>query len=280
MELDFGNLELGVLFLVKVNSVDAKMMLLALFCLLFAVAKCSPIVRMTGGTNATEGQFPFMVSIRNGYGTYHLCGGTILDKRWILTAAHCMDDYGLWSVRYGTIELDEGGMEEERNIRIMNKFVHPGFINDYNENGDWVTEHDIALVQLVESLPFGPTVQPIELPEQDALIPFNKTGVLVGWGHTDLFDEPSVLQYAKLTIFDQDYCYSKLGFPYNYEQNLCAGTPTNDASQCSGDSGGPLVADAVQVGVVSWSLSGCGRGPGAMTRVSIHRDWIRNVTGI
>lgn len=47
-----------------------------------------------------------------------------------------------------------------------------------------------------------------------------------------------------------------------------------------GDSGGPLIENGWLVGIVSWNVP-CAQGrPDGFERVSPHRDWIRQITGI
>lgn len=50
-------------------------------------------MRIINGRNATEGQFPYFVSIRyTKLNNDHNCGGSILSTRWIATAYHCFNN--------------------------------------------------------------------------------------------------------------------------------------------------------------------------------------------
>lgn len=46
--------------------------------------------RIVGGINASDGEYPYQASLRVADDT-HVCGGSILNQLWILTAAHCLD---------------------------------------------------------------------------------------------------------------------------------------------------------------------------------------------
>ncbi|NWX44156.1 PRS57 protease, partial [Steatornis caripensis] len=86
-----------------------------------------------GGHEAEPHSRPYMVSIR--FGGVHACGGALLHKRWVLTAAHCfpgrtrapgMAVVGLHSLR------ERGAATQTFPIRAV--CPHPGYNHQTMEN--------------------------------------------------------------------------------------------------------------------------------------------------
>lgn len=50
--------------------------------------KYFPQPRIVGGQNAKNNQFPYQISLR--LNNYHICGGSIISKNYVITAAHCV----------------------------------------------------------------------------------------------------------------------------------------------------------------------------------------------
>merc|ERR1712235_38900 len=79
---------------------------------------------IVGGNSAQRGSLPWQVSIQS-WG--HFCGGTIIGKRWILTAAHCFTR-GSSGVKIvageHNLRYTEGSEEK---IYVERHFTHPRY---------------------------------------------------------------------------------------------------------------------------------------------------------
>jgi hypothetical protein len=45
---------------------------------------------IVGGNDAAPGEFPFVVSLTQGFSDTHFCGGSVISQRHVMTAAHCL----------------------------------------------------------------------------------------------------------------------------------------------------------------------------------------------
>ena len=94
-----------------------------------------------------------------------------------------------------------------------------------------------------------------------------------GWGKTGKNNPLSVtLREVELRIMDQEAC--KDHSDYDYQLQVCAGSPTTSKSIGQGDSGGPLVCDSVAHGIAS---SYEAKAPAVFTRISYYLPWIYKV---
>lgn len=128
--------------------------------------------RIIGGNSASNGQFPYMVSLRSAANA-HFCGGWIHNTRWIVTAAHCTVGRTLANTLsvVGTVNLSGGGITHP-SASIAN---HPNF----NAN---TLLNDIALVWTTQEIVRTPTVQSIPLSTVNT--GSGTFAVITGWGLT------------------------------------------------------------------------------------------------
>lgn len=239
--------------------------------------------RIVGGSPAERNEFPWQVSLQfiNNWYAHHVCGATVIDQRWVLTAAHCTHNFETYQLLVVAGEHHLKRRQGEEQSRKVERIVeHPR----YNVE---TQEYDIALLKLSQPLVLdGVTVSPICLPPY--FTKFSGNCVVAGWGNTrEDGDSSDVLMKVVVPIISDEECrnnYRAIGYTGPISDNMiCAGYGSGGKDACQGDSGGPFVCMGpdnryYQAGVVSWGI-GCAKPqvPGVYTEVSHFVTWISDV---
>uniref|UniRef100_A0A8D0B7U0 Peptidase S1 domain-containing protein n=1 Tax=Salvator merianae TaxID=96440 RepID=A0A8D0B7U0_SALMN len=142
----------------------------------------------------------------------------------------------------------------------------------------YISDYDIALLELEAPIFFNELVQPICLPSSPRVFIYGTVCYVTGWG---ALKENIYFMYSstKVKIIDQSIC-NKLYDDVITSRMLCAGNLNGGIDACQGDSGGPLACLGsgnrwYLTGIVSWG-EGCARKnrPGVYTKVAAVSDWI------
>ncbi|XP_030827887.1 uncharacterized protein LOC115919137 isoform X2 [Strongylocentrotus purpuratus] len=254
--------------------------------------------RVVGGNTAKNGSAPYMVRIweyrtENAWDPWtFICGATLLDQRWILTAAHCMFDKHENLIQKENMNLFFGDYdsflteETERSRQPAEIIVHEDYDKTYFDN-------DIALIRIDPPLwEFTPYIRPICLaPEVLAsrIMETNINGRVTGWGQESVGSSTSrYMKEVNLPIVDRQTCEDSIDENEGeFTDNMfCAGYHSAQHDACEGDSGGPFAfrhddGRWYQLGIVSWGVGCAAVGEyGFYTHVSRYLHWLRskNVT--
>jgi len=236
--------------------------------------------RIVGGEESHAGKYPWMVTI--GKSSHGLsCGGAIINKDWILSAAHCFDDRDYpctYNVRAGSFNWGYDTEGHHEDIPAAKIFRHPDYSEETNDN-------DIALLKLSKSLDLNGNgyINAVCLPEEDMedkTYEVGKSCVAAGWGTLkEDGNVPMTLQEVELPLVARKTCRHE-GMTIN---QFCAGSMQGKIDTCQGDSGGPVMCKRLdgrwyQQGVTSYG-NGCGRKrwPGVYTQVPHYIHWINSV---
>ncbi|XP_015365304.1 PREDICTED: trypsin-1-like [Diuraphis noxia] len=238
--------------------------------------------RIVGGTDSIPGEFPWQISLQlvTGMTARHVCGGSIINENWVLTAAHCV--YGQSKNALSVV----AGKNDLYTVENHDQRVNVADIHLNGFDHEWMSR-DIALLKVFPALVFdGSHVSPICIPRPETRFE-NALAVVTGWGRLSENGEfAHVLQKVRLPLIALNDClnlYNSAGYGHYVSQCVVCGAGTSDyeADSCQGDSGGPLICLADDnrfylCGIVSWGL-GCAHPtfPGVYTAVSCYSDWIR-----
>ncbi|MEU5695224.1 trypsin-like serine protease [Actinosynnema sp. NPDC020468] len=234
--------------------------------------------QIVNGQRTTVKENPFVIAgmrVGGGGPQGQSCTASVVAKRKIVTAAHCMiDAVGDKSYIYGDDDLNTPGDETFRTAVTSFK-THP----KYSGNGGWRTGYDVAVVTTADDLPV-PEAQWAKVAGSGdtALTQPGKSGYSLGYGKTSSGGGSGELRKTTLPVNDPAGC-QVFDIKVNGDLMVCTGYDDGRTANCSGDSGGPFIVDGVIVGVSSWGSSKCDR-YSVMSRLTNEMgDWARGEIG-
>eukprot|EP00538_Stauroneis_constricta_P004672 CAMPEP_0119553800 /NCGR_PEP_ID=MMETSP1352-20130426/6456_1 /TAXON_ID=265584 /ORGANISM="Stauroneis constricta, Strain CCMP1120" /LENGTH=452 /DNA_ID=CAMNT_0007600279 /DNA_START=119 /DNA_END=1477 /DNA_ORIENTATION=+ len=202
---------------------------------------------IVNGQDVQPGRYPYYVRLdfNGNFG----CGGSLIHREFVLTAAHCAPsdrERASMSVVIGALTTED---TTEFTPTIKKVIPHPAY-------SDWSTTNDIALLQ-IEPVPEALEEAILDVNGKRELLELGDSVTVIGLG-TIFTNGPAAdfLQEVELKIVADDDCDEQYRGFLHRKSMVCASDLNQDS--CQGDSGGPLMvlgetpADDLQVGVVSF----------------------------
>ncbi|XP_055535658.1 serine protease filzig-like isoform X4 [Wyeomyia smithii] len=237
------------------------------------------------------GEYPWQVAIlkKDPKESVYVCGGTLIDNQYIITAAHCVKTYNGFDLRVRLGEWDVNHDVEfypyiERDVISVQ--VHPEYYAGTLDN-------DLAILKMDSPVDFSntPHISPACLPDKYTDFSGQRCWT-TGWGK-DAFGDygkyQNILKEVDVPIVNDQQCQAqlrqtRLGYQYKLHPGFVCAGGEEGKDACKGDGGGPLVCERngswQVVGVVSWGI-GCGKAnvPGVYVKVAYYLDWLQQVRG-
>eukprot|EP00794_Sanderia_malayensis_P008281 gene8281-9165_t len=254
--------------------------------------------RMVRGRDAYHFKWPFIVNLNfhQKNPKWKICGGTIIMKRWILTAAHCLEDIPK-GPQFVTVTTGRAKKKTSffRKYIVDKVILHERYleINSINATHfNW--DYDIALLRLTRDVQHPSTVIGLAHLNSSVSDISGITCKSAGWGRQKEFQSESEirnqnyipsanLQEIDVPLLSRDECRRIHGKEVT-DLIFCGGTLKDQTmTGCIGDSGSPLICqnatspdEIVLAGIMIGGNSFCRTGTEYMTFTDVakYHQWI------
>lgn len=212
---------------------------------------------VVGGYESNIAEVPWQAGIymkRTADGDFvHICGGSIISARLVVSAMHCFWDpmenrahnYRQFQIAVGKSRRGIAEREEYPvQVIAIQKIVYEQAYNHYEGN----FADDIVVIVLEKYIEFKTYVAPVcfklSLTYSERQVPAGISGKVAGWGLTESNGEPStILKAVVMPTVSREECLARSPETFkNFitSDKFCAGY-LNGVSVCEGDSGGGMV---------------------------------------
>jgi len=239
------------------------------------------VSRIVGGQNADVNEYPWQAGIVSKGSVRPWCGGSLVNSKWVLTAAHCTAGESA-----SGIQVLLGDHKTNQNDHVV---FNVAAIQDHPDYNSQTTDYDFSMLQLATAVDFDAhaDIRPVCLPPAGFSGDYAEViATVTGWGTTSSGGSQSTtLKEVDVGVITNQQCRNNYGYSSSWitDSMLCAVVPGGGKDACQGDSGGPLVANQQNygqnyelIGVVSWGI-GCADAnhPGVYARVTNQLSWVR-----
>ena len=206
--------------------------------------------RIVGGTEVPSDTFPYPFATSLESFGFQICGASLIDPQWILTAAHCVDTSAApsqYSAYLHGFNLGAYTHDCSERLQAIQIVCHEDFDKD-------TLRADVCLLMLERPARCGAALQARgALPRLDgepSLVITGANATIVGWGAT--YDDsghgkvegvprwPWTLREVTVPFVHTAECAAWYGSSAILPGMLCAGFAAGGRDACQGDSGGPL----------------------------------------